>query len=59
MVYYKKLNNIRSDTMAIKSVQLKDFLIFKDEFSIDFEDGINVIIWNMTLFMLLNLTERR
>ena len=30
--------------MAIKSVQLKDFLIFKDEFSIDFEDGINVII---------------
>lgn len=45
--------------MAIKSVQLKDFLIFKDEFSIDFEDGINVIIWKMTLFMLLNLTERR
>ena len=30
--------------MAIKSVQLKNFLIFKDEFSIDFEDGINVII---------------
>jgi len=30
--------------MAIKSVQLKDFLIFKDEFLIDFEDGINVII---------------
>ncbi|MGB4092548.1 MAG: AAA family ATPase [Ruminococcus flavefaciens] len=30
--------------MAIKSVQLKNFLIFKDELSIDFEDGINVII---------------
>ena len=59
MVYYKKSNSIRSDTMAIKSVQLKNFLIFKDEFSIDFEDGINVIIWKMTLFMLLNLTERR
>lgn len=30
--------------MAIKTVQLKNFLIFKDELSIDFEDGINVII---------------
>ena len=30
--------------MTIKSVQLKNFLIFKDEFSFDFEDGINVII---------------
>ena len=30
--------------MGIKRVEIKDFLVFKGEFSVDFSPGVNVII---------------
>ena len=30
--------------MAINRVEIKDFLVFKDEFALDFCSGVNVII---------------